>query len=103
MPLRIEPDVVRRGGTKIGQAGDELKSVLDTLNAAVQAEHGCWGADKTGQAFAKKYVPGQDDTVEALGKITEALGKIEHNLKSTADDMQNRDQDQATNIGGIQT
>ncbi len=102
MPLGIEPDVVRRGGTKIGQAGDGLTRVLDTLKAVLDAEGECWGADETGRAFAGKYVPGKDGTVEALGKVAEALGKIEQNLKQTADDMQNRDQEQAGNIGRIQ-
>lgn len=102
MPFRIDPDVVRRGGTKIGRSGDDLKQVLDTLNAAVRAEDGCWGADKTGHAFAEKYVPGKDGTVDALGKVAKALGEIEHNLKQAADDMQNRDQEQGANIGRIQ-
>jgi uncharacterized protein YukE len=102
MPLGIEPDVVRRGGTKIGQAGDGLKQVLDTLKAALDAEGECWGPDETGKAFAEKYVPGKDGTVDALGQIAEALDTIEQNLKHTADDMQNRDQEQATNIGRIQ-
>lgn len=101
MTMRLDAVGVRGGATKIGSAGEDLKQVFDTLKSAIDAEGECWGHDETGQEFAKNYVPGKDGVVDALGKLSEALGNIMTNLKQTADDIEGRDQQAGSDFGKI--
>ena len=99
--MRMRPDEIRAGGARIGDAGEQLSSVLDTLKSSLDGEGECWGDDEAGQQFAKDYVKNSKDVTDGLKKLTEALGNIDENLQGTADDTEGRDQQSATDIGNV--
>lgn len=97
--LRMQPEEVRSGGKKIGDSGDDLDNVLQTLKSALDGEGECWGNDEAGQKFGKDYTQGRDSVLDSLKKVVKALGDIDDNLKATADDTESGDANSAGDIG----
>ncbi|RRO19458.1 WXG100 family type VII secretion target [Saccharopolyspora rhizosphaerae] len=97
--MRMQPEEIRSGGKKIGDAGDDLDQVLTTLKSGLDAEGECWGNDEAGQQFGGDYTKGRDSVLESLKKVVKALGDINDNLKATADDTESGDQQGASGIG----
>ncbi|MGP4016296.1 WXG100 family type VII secretion target [Saccharopolyspora sp. 5N708] len=96
--MRMQPEEIRTGG-KIGDSGDDLDNVLNTLKSALDGEGQCWGNDEAGQNFAKDYTQGRDSVLDSLKKVAKALGDIDDNLKATADDTETGDAKSAGDIG----
>lgn len=92
--MRMEPETLRRSAKKMGNAGDDLQDVLNTLRAALEAEGSCWGSDEAGQSFSQNYEPNSQKLLDAIGQTSKAIGDISANLKSTADDTEANDQQQ---------
>lgn len=92
---------LRRGAGQFGAAGDSLNGVLQALNSALQAEGQCWGGDESGQAFAQKYVPNSQATLEAFGALAEALEGVGTGVSQTADAYEGSDQGNATGISRV--
>ena len=99
--MRHDTEGIRRGGKKIGHSGEDLGQVMNTLVAAVDSVGQCWGNDEAGQEFAKNYVPAADGCRSALQQLVDALGKIDKNLQQTANDVEQRDQHHAGEIGKL--
>ncbi|GAA4613552.1 WXG100 family type VII secretion target [Saccharopolyspora hordei] len=97
--LRMQPEEIRAGGKKIGDAGEDLEQVMTKLKAALDAEGECWGNDEAGQTFGKDYTQGRDSVFDGLKKVVKALGDIDDNLKATADDTESSDARSAADIG----
>jgi uncharacterized protein YukE len=97
--MRHDTEGIRSGGKKIGQAGEDLGEVLNTLVAALDSQGQCWGNDEAGQEFAKDYVPASDGCRNALQQLVQALGQIDENLQQTAAESEQIDQHGASEIG----
>ncbi|MDI2030840.1 WXG100 family type VII secretion target [Saccharopolyspora sp. TS4A08] len=97
--MRMQPEEIRSGGKKIGNAGDDLDQVLNTLKSSLDGEGECWGDDEAGQKFGGDYTKGRDSVLESLKKVVKALGDIDDNLKATADDTESGDEQSASGIG----
>ncbi|MCI2416233.1 hypothetical protein MOQ72_02255 [Saccharopolyspora sp. K220] len=97
--MRMEPEEIRSGGKKVGDSGDDLDKVMQTLKSALDGEGECWGNDEAGQNFAKDYTKGRDSVLDSLKKVVKALGDIDDNLKATADDTESGDAKSAADIG----
>ncbi|SFS94222.1 WXG100 family type VII secretion target [Saccharopolyspora flava] len=97
--MRMQPEEIRSGGKKIGNAGDDLDRVLSTLKSSLDGEGECWGDDEAGQQFGGDYTKGRDSVLESLKKVVTALGDINDNLKATADDTESGDERGAGGIG----
>ncbi|MGW1677993.1 WXG100 family type VII secretion target [Saccharopolyspora sp. NPDC002376] len=97
--MRMEPEEIRSGGKKIGDSGNDLEQVVNTLRSALDGEGECWGDDEAGQKFAGDYTKGRDSVFESLKKVVKALGDIDDNLKATADDTESSDSGSAADIG----
>ncbi|GAA1278783.1 WXG100 family type VII secretion target [Saccharothrix xinjiangensis] len=92
---------LRRGAAQFGGAGDSLNDVLQALDSALRAEGQCWGGDESGQAFAQKYVPNSQATLEAFGALAQALGDIGTGVGQSADAYEGSDQGNATGISRV--
>jgi uncharacterized protein YukE len=97
--MRMQPEEIRTGGKKIGDSGDDLDQVLNTLKSALDGEGECWGNDEAGQQFGGDYTEGRDSVLDSLKKVVKALGDIDDNLKATADDTENTDSKSGSDIG----
>lgn len=100
-PMRMQPEEIRSGGTKIGHAGEDCAKVHQTLKSGLDAEGQCWGNDEAGQEFAKSYVQAAKDVEEGIKKIAKALGDIKTNLHQTADDTEARDAKSAEDLANV--
>ncbi|GAA0509961.1 uncharacterized protein YukE [Saccharopolyspora erythraea NRRL 2338] len=100
-PMRMQPEEIRSGGTKIGHAGEDCEKVHQTLKSGLDAEGQCWGNDEAGQEFAKSYVQAAKDVEEGIKKIAKALGDIKTNLHQTADDTEARDAKSAEDLANV--
>ncbi|MFC6089579.1 WXG100 family type VII secretion target [Saccharothrix lopnurensis] len=89
---------LRRGAAQFGGAGDALNDVLRALDSALRAEGQCWGGDESGQAFAQKYVPNSQATLEAFGVLAQALGDIGTGVGQSADAYEGSDRGNASGI-----
>ena len=96
----IDPDRERAGATKFDVAADRLEQVHQDLQRQLQEQGPCWGADESGQAFAKDYEPGADGMEQALQSLTGALRSMREQVQGVADDSQATDQRNAEVIGG---
>ncbi|MFC7344278.1 WXG100 family type VII secretion target [Saccharopolyspora griseoalba] len=94
----VHPEKLRGASPKFDSASDALKTALDKLNGALQAEGACWGADEAGQTFAKDYQPGADNGTEGLKALAKALHQVRGELDATA---RTWDEDDARNADGI--
>jgi uncharacterized protein YukE len=99
--MRMDPAEIRSGGTKVGNAGEDLQRVFDTLKSALDAEGECWGNDEAGQEFAKSYVKASEDVSNGMKKLAKGLDDIKSNLHRTAADTEERDKSAAEDIGKI--
>lgn len=99
--MRHDIEGIRRAGKRIGNAGTDLEGVLSTLGAALDSAGECWGGDEAGQNFAKDYAPSADSCRSALQSLVDALGGIDDNLQQTAADSEQRDQQQARELGNL--
>lgn len=97
--MRHDLEGIRRAGTKIDHAGADLGALRDVLVSALDASGECWGSDEAGQNFAQSYVPSADGCRSALTNLVDALQKIGENLHRTATDSEQRDQQQARELG----
>lgn len=69
----IEPDVAKESSSTLGDAADRLEAAATALTQALAAAGQCWGADESGQEFAKDYVPGSEGAVKAFASLAEGL------------------------------
>lgn len=92
---------LRRGAGRFGAAGDSLAGVLRALDSALRAEGQCWGGDESGRAFAQKYVPNSQATLEAFGSLAGALTDIGTAVGQSADEYEGSDQGNATGISRV--
>lgn len=99
--MRHDLEGIRRAGKKIGNAGADLATVLNTLSSALDSAGECWGKDEAGENFGKDYVPSADSCRSALTSLVDALGGIDENLQQTAADSEQRDQQQARELGNL--
>lgn len=96
----IDPERVRAGATKFDVAADQLEQAHQNLRQQLQEQGPCWGADESGQAFAKDYEPGADGMEQALQSLTDALRSMREQVQGVADDSQATDRRNAQDIGG---
>lgn len=94
--MRVELATLRRSAKQMGNVGEDLQRVVETLRASLEAEGECWGHDEAGQSFAGNYVPNRDKVLESMVKAGEPIGSIGRNLATTATNTENDDQ----RIGG---
>lgn len=99
--MRHDLEGIRRAGTKIGHAGADLGAVQDALASALDSSGECWGSDEAGQNFAQSYVPSADGCRSALTSLVDALQQVGENLHRTATDSEQRDQQQARELGNV--
>lgn len=100
---KMDPPRVRAGAAKFDSASDEVEAIAQRLEQALGAAGNCWGADESGQAFAKDYVPGSEGITEALSTVKEALHNLRGQVDGAADDFERIDSERADDISRVET
>lgn len=88
----VDPARMRTGATKFDTAADMLEDACARLESGLAAQGECWGGDESGQEFAKDYVPGQQQAVEAFRSLAQALRNVRSNVDANATAHESTDQ-----------
>jgi hypothetical protein len=84
-PLKLQPELVRRGAGQFSAAGDDLLTALTRTRARLDRWGRPWGEDEPGEAFARSYLPGAEASIEAIGLLAGALSGIATTLHHMVD------------------
>ncbi|HEX2314100.1 MAG TPA: hypothetical protein VHJ17_10215 [Thermomonospora sp.] len=74
--LNVFPRALTRSKTGFEDGATQLKSIFQRLEGRLSAEGKCWGADRTGQAFEKDYLPPAQEMQKAGPQAAKAVGQI---------------------------
>jgi uncharacterized protein YukE len=88
----MDPDAVKTGAGRFGPVADGLADAKSELENALNSIGECWGNDDSGKEFAKDYVPGSKQAVEAFALLAETIRGMRKNIESGADAHQNTNQ-----------
>ncbi|WP_068275038.1 WXG100 family type VII secretion target [Aldersonia kunmingensis] len=99
--VRVEPDALRAVAPRFAELSDAVESARQTLASALSAEGECWGADESGESFAKGYADDVSPTVDAIASLVTVLDSIRQRLVTTADNYDATDSRTAVNLDGI--
>ncbi|WP_067819052.1 hypothetical protein [Nocardia inohanensis] len=101
MAPEVKVDVAGLQGvaTTLKGISTEVASILSTLEAAVQAGNGCWGADEHGDQFAKGekgYEALEPKLVDALRSKVSHIEECSTTLSGAAKSLHSTDVDSGT-------
>ena len=82
--VRVYPAALKRAGGGFEDGSAQLKSIFETLSAALSGEGRCWGADETGQQIEQGYLQPAQDTLKAGPAIAKNLGEITKGIDQMA-------------------
>ncbi|MBA9001816.1 MULTISPECIES: WXG100 family type VII secretion target [Thermomonospora] len=74
--LRVYPKALKRSKAGFEDGAATLKKIFDRVESRLAAEGKCWGADKTGKAFEKEYLPASEKMMDAGPKVSKSLRDI---------------------------
>ncbi|WP_246256813.1 WXG100 family type VII secretion target [Amycolatopsis anabasis] len=94
----MDPDAVKTGAGRFGPVVDGLNAAKRELESALQAAGECWGGDESGKEFAKDYVPGAQQAVEAFGTLAQGVAGLRKNVESGAEGHDARNAEAMKNI-----
>lgn len=83
--MRVYPKALKRAGAGFEDGGTQLKSIFERLGSRLSAEGKCWGADSTGQAFEKDYLPAAQEMQKAGPQVAKAVGEIRKGIDKMAE------------------
>ena len=94
-----DPERLRAISPRFETLGEEVETALEQLRQGLQAEGKCWGGDTPGKEFEKNYPtdgPGSvNDTLAGLTALAEKVKAAGNKITSTANIVQNQDQESA--------
>ncbi|MFF5260117.1 hypothetical protein ACFY4C_14300 [Actinomadura viridis] len=82
--LRVERDALKQAGGGFEDGARDLREAQSRLDAALQAEGKCWGADATGQAFEKDYLQNAQDVLKLLITVSDNVEKMKDGVARMA-------------------
>ncbi|RZU53468.1 hypothetical protein EV385_5395 [Krasilnikovia cinnamomea] len=72
--LTVDEGSVQNAGVLLLGAAQKVQAALGTLETALSAAGTCWGSsDETAKQFAKQYVPGRDEVLQASRDLEKVL------------------------------
>jgi uncharacterized protein YukE len=74
--VRVYPKALKRSKAGFEDGAATLKGIFQRLESRLSAEGKCWGADKTGQAFEKDYLPAAQQMQQAGPQAAKSVGEI---------------------------
>jgi uncharacterized protein YukE len=83
--MRVDSAALRQAVPRFAAVSSQLDGVFRRLAAALAAEGECWGADDTGKAFAKEYLPAAQQIADAGREVTDAVEDVGVRLVKVAD------------------
>ena len=97
-----DPERLRAISPKFETLGEGVETALEQLRQGLQAEGKCWGGDTPGTEFEKNYpTEGAGSVNETLAGLTALAEKVKaagNKITSSANIVQNTDQDSADGI-----
>ncbi|QIS18260.1 WXG100 family type VII secretion target [Nocardia terpenica] len=98
-----DPDRLRAVAPQFAQLGDDVEAALKKLQQGIASEGPCWGGDKPGQEFQKKYPQGDGpggtrEALAALAKLADTLRATGDKITGSANAAQAQDQHSADQI-----
>jgi uncharacterized protein YukE len=96
----MDPDAVKDGAGKFGPVADQLDDATTALTNAIHSLGNCWGDDDSGKEFAKDYVPGSQQAVDAFGSLAESIRGMQKNITDGAAAHQNTNEAAKNTISG---
>lgn len=82
--LAVDTDRLDAAGSGVDELSKAVGRARDALAAALAQTEGCWGSDRTGQAFVQNYAPQRDDLKSALDSLRTGLQVTGTNLHTMA-------------------
>src|SRR5262245_31325592 len=83
--MRVDSAALRQAAPRFSAVSGQLDGVFRQLAAALDAEGEGWGADDTGKAFAKDYVPAAQQIADAGREVADAVDDVGARLVTVAD------------------
>lgn len=89
--FHVDPAHMRTCAARFDALEDRATSILARLRSALSAEGESWGADETGMAFARGYVPAAESGELGIERTTEVLTAFGTGLRATAESFEAAD------------
>jgi uncharacterized protein YukE len=89
--VRVYPKALKRSKAGFEDGAATLKAIFERLEGRLSAEGKCWGADKTGQAFEKDYLPAAQQVQKAGPQAAKAVGDIAKGIDKMAQNYMKAD------------
>jgi len=83
--IRVDPAALRAAQPHVAEIASEILATGSWLDRVLNAEGACWGADDTGQAFARSYLPALSTMRRAFTELHDAAESIAQALSTVAD------------------
>jgi len=78
--LEVDTGKLKSAGEGFLEGATQLKAIYDRLDLVLSAEGECWGADRTGEAFAEGYKEPSKQVLESFLKFPDGLDGIKQGV-----------------------
>jgi hypothetical protein len=83
-PLVVHHALLRSASSGFDDVGDALEAAVTTLENALAAEKGRWGADEPGESFAHGYEPAAEQATGRFRELVHGLHELRASLVEAA-------------------
>ena len=83
--VRVDPTALRDAQPHVEEIASGIRATWSWLGRVLNAEGACWGADETGQTFARSYLPALSTVRQAFTDLHDGVESIAQSLSTVAD------------------